>query len=240
MNNTIVKQFSVHDAAVISSPYYQAVLNTVDKFLNVSTFPILSKKKMYESMLPKECPLVQKLYPQFNWRKIWCNFCDIKTNPFDKDIIFKHLHISLATRSRLAWFNIINNGMCTLCNDGREQTSLHLFYECICIIPFFQWLLSILIQVSNFKPVSNIRFLYFDSFYLNGHQKKICNLFLVVYITTVWRTRKENLRIGKLKTIFINKVMDMIKVRKAVSGKTREELFGQYFTRLTDEELIKL
>ena len=62
----INKHFSGHDAAVISSTFYQAILNTVDKFLNVSTFPILSKKKMYESMLPKDCPIVQNLYPQFN------------------------------------------------------------------------------------------------------------------------------------------------------------------------------
>ena len=53
MSNTIEKDFSVHDAAIISPPFYQAMLNTVDNFLNVSTFPILSTKKMYESMLPK-------------------------------------------------------------------------------------------------------------------------------------------------------------------------------------------
>ena len=240
MNNTIEKNFSVHDAAIISPPYYQIMLNTIDTFLNVSTFPILSKKKMYESMLPNEQPLVEYLYPHFNWRTIWSNFCDIRTDPFDKDIIFKHLHISLATRSRLAMFNIANNSTCNLCNDEKEQTALHMFYECTYIAPFYQWFLNILIQVCNFKPLSNIRFLYFDSFYLNVYQKRICNLFLAVYITTVWRTRKENLRIGNLKVLFIKKATYDIRTRKEILGKTREEIYGQYFTRLTDEELNKL
>ena len=164
MSNTIEKDFSVHDAAIISPPFYQAMLNTVDNFLNVSTFPILSTKKMYESMLPKYQPLVESLYPHFNWKKIWTNFCEIKTNPFDKDIIFKHLHVSLATRSRLAMFNITNNNACNLCNEGSEQTALHMFYECTYIAPFYQWFLKVLMQICNFKHHSNIRFLYFDSF----------------------------------------------------------------------------
>ena len=61
-----------------------------------------------------------------------------------------------------------------------------------------------------------------------------------MYITTDWRTRKENLRIGKLKKLFIIKATDDIRTRKEMLGKTREEIYGQYFTRLTDEELYKL
>ena len=240
MNNTVIKNFSVNDAAIISPPYYQAILSTVDKFLNVPTFPILSNIKMYESMLPKEQPLVENLYPQFNWKKIWKNFCEIRTNPFDKDIIYKHLHTSLATRSRLAMFNIANNNLCNLCNEGKEQTDLHIFYECSYIFPFYQWLLNILIQLCNFKPGSNIRFLYYDSFHLNMYQKRICILFLTVYIVTVWKTRKENLRIGKLKNLFIKRVIDDIRIEKEISGKSREEIYGEYFIRLTDEELNKL
>ena len=65
-------------------------------------------------------------------------------------------------------------------------------------------------------------------------------MFLAVYISTVWRTRKENLRIGKLKKFYINKVIDHIRIRKEILGKTVEEIYGQYFTRLTDEELNNL
>ena len=191
-------------------------------------------------MLPKDQPLVENLYPHFNWKKIWRNFYEIRTIPYDKDIIFKHLHVSLATRSRLAMFNIASNSLCNLCNNEKEQTALHMFYECIYIYPFYQWLLNVLIKVCNFKPHSNIRFLYFDSFYLDIYQKRICTLFLTVYIIIVWRTRKENLRIGRLKRLFIRKATDDIGIMKEILGKTREEIFGQYFTRLTDGELDKL
>ena len=61
-----------------------------------------------------------------------------------------------------------------------------------------------------------------------------------MYISTVWRTRKENLRIGKLKIIFKKKAINDIRIRKEILGKTREEIFGHYFIRLTDEELNKL
>ena len=216
------------------------MLNMVDRFLNFPSFPILSKKKMYESILPKEQPLVENLYAHFKWKNIWNNFCEIKTNPFDKDIIFKHLHVSLATRSRLAMFNIANDNLCNLCHEEKEQTDLHIFYECIYIIPFYQWFLNVLVQVCDFKPMSNIRFLYFDSFYRDVYQKRICNLLLTAYIITVWRTRKENLRIGKLKTLLINRVIENLKIKKEISGKTREEIYGQYFTRLTDDKLDKL
>ena len=50
----------------------------------------------------------------------------------------KHLHVSLATKSRLAMFNITNNNACNLCNEGNEQTNLHMFYECTYIVPFYQ------------------------------------------------------------------------------------------------------
>ena len=121
-----------------------------------------------------------------------------------------------------------------------HKTALHMLYECKYIANFYQWFINILIKICNFKPLSNIRFLYLDSFYLDLYQKRICNLFLAVYISTVWRTRKENLRIGKLKIIFKKKAINDIRIRKEILGKTREEIFGHYFIRLTDEELNKL
>ena len=61
-----------------------------------------------------------------------------------------------------------------------------------------------------------------------------------MYISTVWKTRKENLRIGKLKMLFIKRVIEDMQIKKEILGKTREDIFGKYFTRLTDEELYKL
>ena len=190
MNNICPKDFSLHNAAILSPPYYTAAMNTTDKFLQCTSFPILSNRKMYESMLPRDVPHVEDLYQQFNWSRIWANFSELKIMPFDKEIIYKHLHVCLATNSRLAWFDLANSNTCNLCNEDKEQTALHLFYECSYIAPFYQCLLNILIQICNFRPVSNIKFLYFDSTYVNNYQRKVCNMFLAVYIFTVWRKKE--------------------------------------------------
>ena len=240
MNNVCRKQFSVHNAALLSPPYYQAAMQTMDKFLQFPSFPILSNKKMYESMMPKDKPLVENLYQQFNWNKVWPNFSELKIRAFDKDIIFKHLHVCLATNSRLAWFNLANSNTCNLCDEDREQTALHIFYECTYIAQFYQCFLNILIQICNFEPNSNIKFLYFDSSYENNYQKKVCNLLLAAYISTVWRNRKENLRIGILKNLFIRKVNENIEMKKHSSNRTLEEIYGEYSSRLCLEELNKL
>ena len=240
MNNSIPKHFSVHDAAIISPPYYQAIMSIIDKFLHFSTFPIIPNKKMYSLLSPKEKPIIENLYPQFKWKHIWSNFCDLKIYPFDKDIIYKHLHVTLATNTRLAMLNVTDSNKCNLCRDGKEQTALHMLYECTYISPFYHWFLNILMQICSFNPSSNIRFLYFDSFYQDLYQKRISNLFLVVYICTVWRTRKENLRIGNLRNILIRTVKGNIDVSKQLTRKSLEELYGQYCERLTYDELDKL
>ena len=97
-----------------------------------------------------------------------------------------------------------------------------------------------LVLFFNFKPSSNIRFVYFDSVYLNTHQKRICNMFLSVYITTVWRTRKENLRIGILKNHFVRRVIEHFELRKQIPRQNTEKIYGQYPKKLTLEELNKL
>ena len=233
MNIIIRKDFSVHDAATVSTKYYQAIMNTLNNFLQVPTFPILSNKKMYEHLLPKQKPVIEGHYPLFNWSKIWKNFSDIKINQFDREIIYKHLHGQLATNSRLARMNIANcTGTCPKCNDGREQTALHLLYECTHIITFYQWFLSILMIICRFKPKSNIKFLYFDDSYLNAYQKRTINMLLSLYITIVWRTRKENLRIGILKKQFIKKVVDNIEIRRQIPGQKLGKIYGEYLNML--------
>ena len=90
------------------------------------------------------------------------------------------------------------------------------------------------------SPTSNIRFLYFDNFYQDLYQKRISNLFLAVYICTVWRTRKENIRIGKLRNMLIRTVKGNLDILSHITRKSLEELFEQYCVRLTYEELDKL
>ena len=61
-----------------------------------------------------------------------------------------------------------------------------------------------------------------------------------MYISTVWRTRKENLRIGILKKYFIKRVMENIEIRKHMAKLNLEKIYGQYLNRLSYEELNKL
>ena len=137
-------------------------------------------------------------------------------------------------------FNIASSNQCNLCRDSREQTALHMLYECTYILPFYQWFLNILMQICSFNPSSNIRFLYFDSFYQDLYQRRICNVFLVVYICTVWRTRKENLRLGNLQKMLIRTVKVNIDILGKIMRKSLVELFGPYWVKMTYEELDKL
>ena len=159
-------------------------------------------------MLPKENTYGEEHYPTFNWKKIWNNFVSIIYIPYEKEIIYKHLHFCLATNQRLATMSRSATSLCNNCTNNSDQTPLHMFYHCESINPLFQWLLRILLNVCNFKPNSNIRFLYFDSSYENPFQRTVCNVFLYVYILTIWKTRKENLRIGILKSLIIKRVSD--------------------------------
>ena len=104
--------------------------------------------------------------------------------------------------------------MCNKCTAGVEQTSLHMFYHCEYSKPIFMWILRCLLYLCGFKPQSPICFLYFDNVYQNSKQRNICNVFLYIYIITMWRTRKENLRIGNLKYIVLKRLheyLDFIK-----------------------------
>ena len=53
-------------------------------------------------------------------------------------------------------------------------------------------------------------------------------------------TRKENLRTGNLRKILIRTVKTSFDISKLCTGKSLEELYGQYHVKLTNEELDKL
>ena len=112
----------------------------------------------------------------------------------------------LATNKKLFAMNLVNSSFCNKCSTDSEQTPLHMFYQCESVKSFFLWVLRCLFKLCNFKPSSNIKFIYFDTIYSSNYQKNICNVFIYVYIITIWRTRKENLRIGNLKSRVVRKV----------------------------------
>ena len=136
----------------------------------------------------------------------------------------------LATNEKLFKMNLIDSSDCNKCTDGRVQSSLHMFYQCSYIRPLFIWTLKCLLNICNFTPSSPIRFLYFDNIYINSSQKNICNVFLYIYIITIWRTRKENLRIANLKHAIIRKLHEyrsfIKQMPNQISKRISEDLAG--------------
>ena len=61
-----------------------------------------------------------------------------------------------------------------------------------------------------------------------------------MYITTVWRTRKENLRIGILKQQLIKRVIENVEIRKQIPRQNIEKKYGPYSNMLNFQELIGL
>ena len=190
-------------------------------------------------MLPKDNSYAEDQFPTFNWDQIWKKFTCTIFNPYEKEIIFKHVHLCLATNQRLARMNRGTTSSCTNCDGDFEQTPLHMFYECGNIRPLFLWMLRVLLNICNFKPTSHIRFLYFDTTYENCYQKTVCNMFLYIYIITIWRNRKENLRIGILKSIIVKKIVEHLNFIKVLQKSKLDEIF-QKISRLDIENLKNL
>ena len=149
------------------------------------------------------------------------------------------MHLCLATNKRLAMMGRTNTSLCNKCADNLEETPLHMFYHCQCIRPLFLWLLRILFNICNYKPTSNIRFLYFDVIYESSLQMTICNTFLYIYILTLWKNRKENLRIGILKTMIVKSISEHFNFIKLLPNIKLDEVF-QEISRLDMDNLINI
>ena len=129
--------------------------------------------------------------------------------------------------------------LCNNCSGNFDQTPLHMFYMCENIKPLFLWLLRVLLNICNFKPTSNIRFLYFDIVYANLYQKSICNIFLYIYILTIWKTRKENLRIGILKHMVIGNMTRYLTFIEHMPNHKLEKLLEE-ISRLDIKNLVNI
>ena len=188
-------------------------------------------------MFIKEKSLAEIQYPTLNWKRIWDNYLSTFIYPSDKEIIYKHLHMCLATNKKLFIMNLINSSTCEKCTDGLEQTSLHMFYQCSYIKPLFLWIINCLLKICKFKPLSPIRFLYFDNMYTDSRQKNICNIFLYMYIVTIWKTRKENLRIGNLKNMIIRNLNEYQIFIKHITTH-RSEKISKDFANINIDDMI--
>ena len=99
------------------------------------------------------------------------------------------------------------------------------------------WLIRVLFYITKFKPVSNIKFIYLDNRYGNRQQQNICNIFITAYILTVWKTRKENMRIAIVKKMIINKSQDIINIIKHISKTPVKKVLGNYLEKIDPEIL---
>ena len=185
MNNILDLNFSIHDAALTTTPYYSLIYTFMQNTLHLPEFPSISNKKLYRLTIPTEPSYAETQYPTFNWKRIWANFASTTFNPYEKETIFKHLHLCLATNQRLAMMDLATSSICTNCSGNWEHTPIHIFYQCENIRPLFLWLLRVLVSICKFRPNSNIRFLFFDNVYENSYQRNICNIFIYIYIITI-------------------------------------------------------
>ena len=239
MQNIVHMEYSVHNASLSTTPYYEAVYSIIKKVIHMPGFPMIQNKNTYMSMLPKESTYSEENYPTFNWKRIWKNFSSIVFYPYEKEIVFKHLHLCLATNQRLAMLGRSTTGLCTKCPDNADHTPVHMLYQCETIKPLFLWLLRVLLKLCNFRPVSNIKLLYFDAIYENLFQKTVCNAFIYVYILTIWKTRKENLRIGILKNMIVKRVPEYFNFMRLFPNKSIERIYEE-ISRLDIDDLTNV
>ena len=150
LNNIIPSDYSIHNTSPFTTPYYEIALNVINNSLHLPNFPVISNEKLYENMLGRDLSLSETLYPTFHWGKIWGNFHNILINTYDREIIYKHLHLCLATNQRLFAMNLVSSNQCNRCPSENEQTPVHLFYECQYVNGIFMWLLKVLFYICIF------------------------------------------------------------------------------------------
>ena len=118
-------------------------------------------------MLLKEKFTAELQYPTFNCTRIWKNYLSVFIHSYDKEIIYKYLHMCLTTNKKLFSLNLINSSNCNKCRTNSEETSLHMFYQCDYIKPLFLWILRCISNIHYYAISSHLQIL--DSFILITH-----------------------------------------------------------------------
>ena len=66
------------------------------------------------------------------------------------------------------------------------------------------------------------------------------DIFISAYILTVWKMRKENLRIGILKNMIISKSLRIIDIMKYMPKMSVESIIGNYISKVNSEVLLRI
>ena len=122
LNIVLPTGYFIHNASHVTTPFCASIITTIQRFLNLPGFPNIHKDKIYESMFIEEKSLVELQYPTMNWQKVWSNYRSIFIYSYDKEIVYKHLHMVLATHNRLFRMNIIESSKCYKYTANREDT----------------------------------------------------------------------------------------------------------------------
>ena len=213
------------------SPYYSFILDFVAKSAQFPKFPLFSNKALYRQLSNLNELTVEKKYPLFDWKLIWYNFHSSHINIYEKDIVYKHLHDVLALKKRLYVLNLSESNLCDICD--MEENAVHLFYSCRKVRSTFDWLLGFIDSICHFKPVSNIKFIYFDFKIEEMRCKNICIMLLYSYLTAVWSCRANNqLTSGQIKEVVKKKFMNVKRDLILTHGNNINKYFGNYLEKI--------
>ena len=112
LNNILPTEYSIHNSSPVTTPYYEAIINIIRNILHIPGFPSIPKEKIYRNMLTNEKSSAELQYPTLNWQKIWSNYQSLCIYAVDKEIIYKYLHMCLATKRKLFSMDLIESNNC--------------------------------------------------------------------------------------------------------------------------------
>ena len=231
MDRFVARESSLLFVFSCPSPYYSFILDFVAKSAQFPNFPLFNNKALYRQFGNQKDLTVEKKYPLFDWNLIWSNFHSSHMNIYEKDVIYKHLHDVLALKKRLYMLNLSENNLCDICD--MEENAVHLFYSCCRVRSVFNWLLAFIELTCNFKPNSNIKFLYFDFKIEEMTCRNTCIMLLYSYITAVWSCRNNcQLTSDLVKEIVKAKIIKLKRDLTLTHGNVVNKYFGDYLEKI--------
>ncbi|KAL2081000.1 hypothetical protein ACEWY4_022853 [Coilia grayii] len=102
---------------------------------------------------------------EIEWENIWENICDSSKNLAHQLIHYKLIHRVYATPLKRFQMKLVSSPECTLCQDKKVGTTMHMFWECTPIQEFWTEVLCVLSELLdiNIQPNPCLCLLNVDS-----------------------------------------------------------------------------
>ena len=171
--------------------YYDCCMETLRKCYTLNVFPNVRPKDIYSVIFRATQPNVERLYLNFNWKKIWKNLNFKHINIYDRHILYKYIHEILPNNKKLYNMGSRLSPNCEICEV--EETNIHMFLYCQKVQNCVNLIYKLLFYFSNINFKDHILKLLFLEF--PRVEKKIQNAICITmasYISCVWYNR-ENL-----------------------------------------------